>query len=122
MMQRNALSDRKAAEPCTDFYDSSGRLMSKNSWRRHGSILNFLDVGRTDAARGDFHEELGRTDARDRKFFETDIIHATVHRGAHRFWNFHDCRHQRAFCRPGAATKVLSNLPSLVFQTLITPS
>ena len=59
--------------------------MAKNARGRDGAVLDFFDVGGTDAAGGDADEEFAGADAGDGDGFEAEIVCAAIDDGTHGF-------------------------------------
>ena len=87
MMQRHAFADTEALHPRAHADDGSGGFMAKNTGRRHGAVMDFLDVRRANAARGDFHQQFVGANARHRQLLQPQIIHPAVNHRPHRFRN-----------------------------------
>ena len=64
--------------------------MAKNARRRHGAVVDFLDVGGADATHGDFDQEFAGPISRDGDGFEAEIVRAAIDDGLHYSWNLHN--------------------------------
>jgi hypothetical protein len=64
MMQGDSVSDLELFHAASDSNDCSRRFMAENARRRHGAIVNFFYVSRTNATDGDFDEQFPRADFR----------------------------------------------------------
>ena len=73
-MQRHALPEPEAPDARADADDVAGCFVAEDAGRRHGAVLDLLDVGRADAADGHPDEQIPRPDARHRHGFEPQII------------------------------------------------
>jgi hypothetical protein len=85
MMKAHAFTDLEAAYAGTDAHNGSCRFVSKNAWRRDGGVVDFFDVGGTDATSGDADEEFVGADFWNGQLLELKVVCAAIHDGAHGF-------------------------------------
>jgi hypothetical protein len=88
MVQRHAVADFEITNPRfpdTDFDNRAGGFVAEDARRRDGAVMDFIDVGRADAADGDLDEQLVRANARDGHGFEAQVVDAAINNGAHGF-------------------------------------
>ena len=83
MMQSHAIADAKLGYACPCAHDRAGRFMPQNSRRRHGAVMNFFDVGRANTTNGHSHQNLRWADARDRDFFQAQVIDSAINDSPH---------------------------------------
>ena len=57
--------------------------MAEDARRRDGSVVDFFDVGGTDAAGGDFDQKFAGLDLRDRQGLKTKVVRAAIDDGGH---------------------------------------
>ena len=76
MVQGNPIADAKAARARAHLDDNAGGFMAEYARRRNSAVMDFLDVGGTDAAGGDLDQQLAGLDLRDRQGFEAEVIRA----------------------------------------------
>src|SRR5262249_41148323 len=67
--------------------DRACELVAENLWRLDVTLENFLNVGATDAACGNFDEDFARANFRDRHFFDADYALFAIDTSAHGFGN-----------------------------------
>jgi hypothetical protein len=65
----------------------AGGFVAEDPGRGDGAVMDFLDVGRANAARGDSHQQFVSANARHGHGFSAKIVRAAVNGGAHGFWN-----------------------------------
>jgi hypothetical protein len=87
MMQRNTLSLTKPFHPGANPNDRSGRFMSENARWRDRAKMDFLDVGRTDSADGNFNEQFTGANRRHGHGLGAKPIGASINHRLHRFRN-----------------------------------
>jgi hypothetical protein len=87
MVQRDAVAHFESLlrAPCSEFHNRPGGFVSENARRLDGAVLDFFDVGRADAADGDFDEQFIRVDARDGHGLDAQVVHTAIDDGAHGF-------------------------------------
>ena len=89
VMQRDAVADFEFSDTFADLDDGAGGFVAENAGRRNGSILDFFDVGRTDAAGGDFDQEIAGLDLGYRQRFDSQIVWAPIDDCLHGRRNYH---------------------------------
>ena len=87
MMQRHPLPDLELPDAGAGADDGAGGFMAKNARRRHGAILDLLDVGRADAADGHPDQQFSRPDPRHGHGLEPQIIRPAINHRLHRLGN-----------------------------------
>jgi hypothetical protein len=85
MVQRDAVADAEIFYARAGFDNRAGSFVAEDARRRDGAVLDFFDVGRADAADGDFHQQFIGADARDGDGFEAQVVDAAINDGAHGF-------------------------------------
>jgi hypothetical protein len=88
VMQRDALPNTESFHARTDTDDGAGGFVSEDARRRHRTVVDFFDVGWTNAASGDLDKDFVRADARDGQSFKAKVVWAAIDDGAHGFRNF----------------------------------
>jgi ATP-dependent DNA ligase len=91
VVQGDAVADAKASYPRPHFDDCAGGFVSKNARRRDSAVMDLFDVGRADAASGDFDQQFAGLDLRDRQGFQAKVIRAAIDNGGHGVRNA-ECR------------------------------
>ena len=91
MMQRHALADLELPDARADADDGAGGFVAEDARRRHGAVLDLLDVGRADAADGHPDEQFVRPDARHGHGFEPQIVRPAIHHRLHGLRNQRTC-------------------------------
>src|SRR5450631_1397206 len=83
MKHHNAFANAERLNAFPHFRNDTGSFVTKNtrSGMRAGGDL--LQVGPTDAASVDAHQNLSGPDFGHRHFFQAHIVHAAIHRGPH---------------------------------------
>src|SRR5258708_7353 len=88
VVQRDPVADFEILQPGSDTNDGSRCFVSEDSRRRNGAMMNFLDVGGADSARGDLDEEFARAGAGHGNRFNAKLIDAAINHGPHCLWDF----------------------------------
>lgn len=70
-----------------DLDDGAGGFVAEDARWGDGAVLDFFDIGRADAAGGNFDEEFVTANARDGNSLDLQIIRAAINGGAHGFGN-----------------------------------
>jgi hypothetical protein len=84
MKDHDPFADAELANPFSHFRDDPRSFVTKNTRGGVGASSDLFEVGPADSAGVDSNQNLPRPDFRHRNFFHAHIVHATVHRGAHR--------------------------------------
>jgi hypothetical protein len=61
--------------------------MTEDARGRHGSVFDLFDVCRAHTAGRHLDQDLIGPDARNGKQFQSEIVDAAIHYGAHLLWN-----------------------------------
>ena len=85
MMQRNPFPRPKSPHPGAALHNRPGGFMAEDARRRHRAVLDFLDVGRADAAHRHPDQQLARADARNGHRLDAQVVRAAIDYRPHRF-------------------------------------
>src|SRR5580658_4142466 len=92
-------TDGEAGFAAADFDDGAGRFMPEDARRSNEAVVNFFDVGRANAADGDFDEEFVWADGWNRDGFKAQVIGTAIDDGAHGLRNV---EHRKGLIRIGS--------------------
>ncbi len=84
VVRHHAIANRKAADAFSHANNRARHLMPEDARRIMRASVNLLQVRPADPAGVDLDQHLACADLRHRNRFDTDIIYAAIHRGAHR--------------------------------------
>jgi hypothetical protein len=85
VMQRDTIADPETFGALANLHDGAGGFVSENPRRWDGAVMDFFDVGRTDATDGDFDEEFARADFGDGQSLNAEVIRAAIDDRLHGF-------------------------------------
>jgi hypothetical protein len=85
VMERDAVADFEFSYFGADANDGSGGFVAEDARGRNGAVMDFFDVGRTDATDGDFDEEFARADFGDGQSLNAEVIRAAIDDRLHGF-------------------------------------
>jgi hypothetical protein len=86
MVQGDSFAHFERPYARAEAHNGSGGFMTEDARRRDGSVMDFLDIGWTNATNGHLDQQFMRADARHLHGFEPEVIGPAVNDRSHCFW------------------------------------